>query len=125
MWKALVEQVDLGEPTSFLDIFYFGLYSTRIRNEQKILWTITETCLNLGSPQEQQKSYPVQEDLTQISQHGPVIWKVMQRNVCGDIAIWQIKQLRKFSKSQRHAWMIINSKKKNWDLLENCQKFAF
>ena len=47
----------------------------------KILWTITETCLNLGSPQEQQKSYPVQEDLTQISQHGPVIWKVMQRNV--------------------------------------------
>ena len=38
MWKVLLKDVDLGEPTSFLD--------------HKILWTITEICLNPESLQE-------------------------------------------------------------------------
>ena len=32
-----------GEPTSFLDHVYFGLYSTTMRNKQRCLWTITGT----------------------------------------------------------------------------------
>ena len=49
----------------------------------KILWKITETCLNPGSPQEQQISYLFRKkDLTQISLHCVVIWKVLQRVVC-------------------------------------------
>ena len=90
----------------------------------KILWTITETCLNRGSPQEQKKSYLVQGDLTQTSLHGPIIWKVMQKNVWSDIASWRTKQPSNFTKSQLHALMTINSKKKTWGLLENCQKYA-
>ena len=35
MWKVLVKEVDLGEPTSFLDHVYFGLYSTRMSNKQR------------------------------------------------------------------------------------------
>ena len=33
---------------------------------------------------------------------------------------WQTKQLNNYTKSRRHAWMIIHSKKKNMDQLENC-----
>ena len=39
-------------------------------------------------------------------------WKVTQRNVWKYIANLRIKRLNKFSKSQHHAWMTINSKKK-------------
>ena len=97
----------------------FGLHSTRFRNEQRYLWTITEMCLNPGFLHEQHKSYPVQEDLTHISLHGPMIRKVMHRNVWSDIAGWRLQQPSNCTKSQLHALMTINSKKKNWGLLEN------
>ena len=41
-----------------------------------------------------------------------VTWKVTQRNVWKDIANLQIKRLNNYTKSQHHAWMTINSKKK-------------
>ena len=41
-----------------------------------------------------------------------------------DIANLRIKQLSNFSKSRRPAWMIINSKKKKMDQLENYLLFA-
>ena len=51
--------------------------------------------------------------------HGPTTWKVMQRSTWRDIANLRIKQLSNSSKSQRHAWMITNLKKKRMDQLEN------
>ena len=33
-WKILMEDVDLEEPTSFLDHVYFGLHSMRVSNQQ-------------------------------------------------------------------------------------------
>ena len=48
----------------------------------------------------------------------------MQGNVWKDIANLPIKQLSNNTKSQRHAWMIINAKKKKMDQLENCPQFA-
>ena len=64
----------------------------------KILWTITEICLHPGSLQEQKKNYLDQGDLTQTSPHGPVMWKVMQRNVWSDIASWQKKKTKQLCK---------------------------
>ena len=55
---------------------------------------------------------------------GPMTWKVMQRNAWRDIANFRIKQLSNFTKSRRHAWMIINSKMKKMDQLESCPQFA-
>ena len=78
----------------------------------KILKTITEICLNSGSPQEQKKSFLVQGDLMQTSLHGLVIWKVMQRDVWSDIASLRTKQPSNCPKSQLHAVMTIKSKKK-------------
>ena len=56
--------------------------------------------------------------------HGPLTWKVMQRNVWKDIANLRIKQLCSCIKSQRHAWMTIILKKKKVDMLENCPQSA-
>ena len=66
----------------------------------------------------------VRGDLMQTSQHGLMIWMVMQRNVWSDIASWRTQQPSNCTKLQLHALMTINSKRKNWDLLENCQKCA-
>ena len=43
MWKLLNKEVDLGEPTSFLDHENLG-YTQRQCEIKKILWTITEPC---------------------------------------------------------------------------------
>ena len=90
----------------------------------KIFCNITETSLNPGSLQEQKRSYFVQGNLTQTSSHFLLIWKVMQRNAWSDIASWRTKHSSNFTRLQFHAWMTINSKKKNWDLLENSPKYA-
>ena len=55
MWKLLNKEVDLGEPTSFLDRVYLGLHSTTMPNKQRYCWTITEPCLNREFPRETEK----------------------------------------------------------------------
>ena len=50
--------------------------------------------------------------------------EVTRRNVWKDIAHLQIKRLCNYTKSQRHAWMTINLKKRNMNLLENYLLFA-
>ena len=49
MWKVLNKEVDLGEPTSFLDHVYLGC-TQRQCEISKILWTITEPCSNREFP---------------------------------------------------------------------------
>ena len=55
MWKVLNKEVDLGEPTSFLDHVYLGCTQRQCEKKAKILLTITEPCLNPEFPQEQLK----------------------------------------------------------------------
>ena len=64
------------------------------------------------------------ENLTHTSLNGPMIWKVLQRNVWNDIVSWQRRRLNNSTKYLLHELMITNSKKKNCDLLKNCQEFA-
>ena len=90
----------------------------------KTLWTNADIRLNPVSLQEEKKSYLVLGSLTQTSHHGPMNWKVMQRKVRSHIASWRIKQPSNCTKLQLHALMTTTSKKKNWDLLENCQNSA-
>ena len=49
MMKVQNKEVDLGEPTSFLDHVYFGC-TQRNCETMKILWTITGPCLNREFP---------------------------------------------------------------------------
>ena len=55
MWKVLKE-VDLGEPTSFLDPCIPGMYSNTMWNKQRYCWQITEPCLNHEFPQGELKN---------------------------------------------------------------------
>ena len=48
----------------------------------------------------------------------------MPRNAWKDFRNLRIKQVSNFSKSQHHAWMIINSEKKKIDQWENCPQYA-
>ena len=89
--------------------------------QAKILLTITEPCLNPEFPQEQLKNYHARKICVLL--RGPTTWMVMQRNAWKDIANWQTKQLNSSRKYLLHALMTIILKKKNWDLLENCQKY--
>ena len=80
-----------------------------------ILWQTTEMCSNPGFTLEPSENYlpELQGNLMQ-KQYllGPVTWKATQRNVWKDFPNLRTKRLNNYSKSQHHAWMTINLKKK-------------
>ena len=124
MWKVPVKEVDLGEPTSFKDHVYLGRTQRGCETSKDIVDKyINIKCWNPESLQGQKKNYLFQGNLAQTSSHGPMVWKVMQRNVCNDIASWQTQHPSNCTKSQHHALTTTNSRKKKWDLLESCQRF--
>ena len=59
-----------------------------------------------------------------VFQRAPTIWKVVPRSVWNEIVSWRTKLLSNFTEYLLHAWMTINSKKKNWNPWENCQTYA-
>ena len=77
MWKVLMKEVDLDEPTSFLDHVYFGCSRRECETSKDIVdsyWNMFESRISAGA----KESYLVQGNLTQTYLSGPVIWKVMQ-----------------------------------------------
>ena len=94
MWKVLNKEVDLEEPTSFLDHVYLGC--TRRQCAVKILLTIKEPCLNPEFPPEQPKNYHARKIC--VSLRGLLIWRVMPRNVWKYIVSWQTGRLNKLYK---------------------------
>ena len=48
----------------------------------------------------------------------------MPRKVWNDVASWQTRRLNNSTKYPLHASMTTTSKKKKWNLLENCHKYA-
>ena len=102
----------------------FGLHSKRVSNKQRFCRQFQEHVRIPESLLELQKSYLIPRNLALTFPHGPMIWKVMQRNVWNDIVSWPTRRLNNATKYQLHALMTIGSKKRKWDLLENCQKFA-
>ena len=85
--------------------------------------TVTEPCLNPEFPQEQLKNYHARKICVFLRGH--MTWRVMPRNVWNDIVSWRTKRLNNSTKYLHHALMTIISKKKNWNLWENCQKYHF
>ena len=118
-----MKEVDLGEPTSFLDHVFVGCSQRECETSKEIVDNY-KMCSSPESPQQQQKNYLARGNLTQTFSHGPVIWKVMQRHVWSDIAFWRKKQPSKCTTWPHHALTNTISRKKKWDLSETCQKFA-
>ena len=118
MWKVLNKEVDLGEPTSFLDHVYLGCTQRKCKISKDIVdnyRTMFESRISTAT-----EKYFARKICVFL--HGLMMWKVMQSNVWSDIANWVKEQLNSYTKSQLHALTTISlKKKKNWDLLENCQ----
>ena len=120
MWKVFNKEVDLGEPTSFLDHVYLGCTQKTTWKNQDIVGnyrTMFESRILAGGTEK----LPFLKIF--VSLHGLMIWRVMQRNVWSDIVSWPTRRLSNSTKYLLPASMTTTSKKK-WNLLENCHKYA-
>ena len=81
-WKVLHKEIDLGEPTSFVDHVYLGCTQRRCEISKDIVdnyRAIFESRISAGAPEK----LPCSEIFVFL--RGPVTWKVMSRNVWNDI----------------------------------------
>ena len=67
---------------------------------------------------------PGGRNLTQRRSHGRTTWKDMLKNALRDVANWRTKRQSSYTKSQSLDWMIIISRRRNLNQLENCQKYV-
>ena len=124
MWKILMKDVDLGEPTSFLDHVSFGLHSTRMSNKQRYCGQLQKYVRIHDLCRNKRKVTLFRKTWRKHSSWSLMIWNALQRNAWKDVANWRTQQLNCFSKSQHHALTTTNSRKKKCDLLESSQRFS-
>ena len=86
-WKTLIWE----NRNRSLTMFIWVALKENVK-QAKIWWTIIEKCLNPKSLLELPKSYLFLSNLAQTALHGPMTWKVMQRNAWRDIANLRIKR---------------------------------
>ena len=77
----------------------------------KILWTMTEPCLNHEFSQVELQNFHTPRIFVFL--HGLMIWKVMRRNAWSDIVSWQTRRLNNSTKYLLHASMTTTLKRKN------------
>ena len=109
MWKLLNKEVDLGEPTSFLDHGCLECTQRQCEVSQNIVdncRTMFESRISAGGS-ENHHSLKIF-----VSLHGLVMWLVMQRNVWNDFVSWQTRRLNNSAKCLFHASMTTTSKRK-------------
>ena len=108
MWKVRNKEVDLGEPTSFLDHVYLGCTQRQCEISKDVVdnyRTMFESRISAGGTEK----LPCSENLCISSSD----MEGMPRNVWNDIVSWQTGQLNNSTKYQLHALTTIISKKKN------------
>ena len=121
MWKVLNEEVDLGEPTSFL--YHENLGCTRrqceiIKDVVDNYRTMFESRISAGGVEK----LPFPQNLPIL--HGLMIRKVMPRNVWNDIVSCPTRRLDNSTKYPLPASMTTTSKKRKQNLLEKCHEYA-
>ena len=111
-WKILMKDVDLGEPTSFLDHVYLGCTQRECQIRKDIVANnrdMFESRISAwGNRKIDRNRKPRGNLMPERYVHGPMTWKVMQRNAWKDVANLRIKQLSNETKSQHHVLMTIN-----------------
>ena len=110
MWKVLNKEVDLGEPTSFLDHVYLGCTQRQCQISKDTVdnyRTMFESRISAGAAEK----YHARRICVFL--RGPMTWKVMPRNAWNDIVSWRTKRLNSSTKYLHRALMTIISKKKN------------
>ena len=121
MWKLLNKEVDLGEPTSFLDHENLGLHSKTMWNKQRYCGQLRNHVW-IANFSGEIREITISLKIF-VFPHGLMTWLVMQRSVWNDIVSWRTRRLNS-TKYQLHALTTTTSKKKKRNLLENCQIHA-
>ena len=120
MWKVLNKEVDLGEPTSFLDHVYLGCTQRQCEISKDMVGnnrTMFESRISAGGQKHFRPSKSSYFFMVLM------IWKVMQRSVWSDIVSWRAGRRNNSTKYLLPASMTIISKK-NRNPWENCHKCA-
>ena len=109
MWKVLNKEVDLGEPTYFLDHENLGCTRRQCdtsRDTVDSYRAIFESRMSAGATE----NYHARK--IYVFLRGRAIWKVMPRNAGNDIVSWQTGRFHNSSKYLLHVSMTITSKRK-------------
>ena len=122
LWKPMAGHV-LTNPHHFLTMYIWDVLSVTA-NRMKSFLNSRQRCLNHVFLLEQLKSYQGGNNLTRKLSRGPTTWQDMLKNALSDTASWQTRKWSNCTKSEALAWMIINSSRRNLNLLEKCLKFA-
>ena len=96
MWKVLNQEVDLGEPTSFLDHVDLGCTQRQFEISNDICGQLQIPCLTPEFPPEQLKNCHARKICVFL--RGLMTWRVMPRNVWNDIVYWQTRRLNNSTK---------------------------
>ena len=121
MWKVLNKEVDLGEPTSFLDHVYLGCTQRECEVSQNIVdnyRTMFESRISAGGLEK----LPFSQKIRISSWSYDMV--VMQRSVWNDIVSWRTRLHNNSIKYLLHALMTITLRRRKQNLLENCQLLA-
>ena len=109
MWKPLNKEVDLGEPTSYLDHVYLGCTQRQCQTSKDIVdnyRAMFESRISAGRAEK----LPFPQNLCISSWSYDM--EVMQRNVWNDIVSWQTRRVNNSTMYLLHASMTTTSKKK-------------
>ena len=106
MWKVLNKEVDLTEPTSFLDHVYLGCTQRQCKDMVANYRAMFESRISAG----ELKNFHTLRIFVFL--HGLMTWLVLRRNVWSDIVSWQTRRLNNSTKYQLHALTTTTLKKK-------------
>ena len=123
MWKVLMKDVDLGEPTSFLDHVYLGCTQRECQTRKDVVdyyRHMFESKISAGATEKVFYSEKLGATISSCSYDMEGQAKKCVERYC-ELAK---NQFNSFTKSQHRALTTTNSRKKTWDLSENCQRFA-
>ena len=110
MWKKLMKDVDIEEPTSLLDHVCLGCTRRKCKPSEIIIRNIQRS-LNHVFLLEQLRNHQDGTNLARKLQRGPTTWKDMIENAWNGIATWRTKRRSNFNKFLILFWTITKGKK--------------
>ena len=119
MWKVLYKEVDLGEPTSFFDQVYLGCIQ-RHRNKQWYCWELQN---HVWIQISRRSKWKITMLGTSVYLFVVLRYGRSCQEMCRTI-LWVGEQNDSTDLQSINSMLWRPSKKKNWNLLENCQKCA-
>ena len=123
MWKKLMKDVDLGEPTSFLDHVYLGCTPRECQTSKDLVddhRNMFESKISTGATEKLPSFEKLGANISSLSYDMEGHAKICVERYCELV----YKQLNSCTKSQHHALTTTNSRKIYWrivkGLLTNC-----